>query len=68
MEAFQRILAEKDGLSGFPEAYQIVVKAQVQGTMALDVAYATHRIISREVRRVQPDVRSGEDRGSARSL
>lgn len=45
LEAFQHILADKDGVKGFPEAYQIVVKAQVQGTMALDVTYATHRII-----------------------
>jgi hypothetical protein len=46
LEVFQRALADKDGLKGFPEAYQIVVKAQVHGTMALDVAYATHRIIT----------------------
>lgn len=48
MESFQRALAEKDGINRFPEAYQIVVKAQVHGTMALDVTYATHRIIGCE--------------------
>lgn len=45
MESFQRTVAGRDGGKGFPDAYQVVVKAQVHGTMALDVAYVAHRVI-----------------------
>jgi hypothetical protein len=36
----------KEGYSGFPAAYQVVVRANVFGTSALDVQYVTHRVIS----------------------
>jgi hypothetical protein len=35
----------KEGRAGFPAAYQVVVKANVSGTSALDVQYVTHRVI-----------------------
>ena len=41
-------LFRQEGYSGFPAAYQVVVKSHVFGTSALDVQYVTHRVISRE--------------------
>jgi hypothetical protein len=40
-------LFRKEGLSGFPAAYQVVVRANIFGTSALDVKYVTHRVITR---------------------
>ena len=39
-------LFRAEGHSGFPAAYQVVVRANVFGTSALDVQYVTHRVIS----------------------
>ena len=41
-----RRLFRKEGRAGFPAAYQVVVKAHVSGTSALDVQYAAHRVIA----------------------
>jgi hypothetical protein len=38
-------LFRKEGFAGFPPAYQVVVRANVFGTSALDVHYITHRVI-----------------------
>jgi hypothetical protein len=40
-------LFRAEGYSGFPAAYQVVVRANVFGTSALDVQYVTHRVISK---------------------
>jgi hypothetical protein len=40
-------LFRKEGYSGFPAAYQVVVRSNVFGTSALDVQYVTHRVISK---------------------
>ena len=40
-------LFRKEGHSGFPAAYQVVVRSNVFGTSALDVQYVTHRVISK---------------------
>jgi hypothetical protein len=34
------------GLAGFPDTYQVVVRAQVHGNMLLDVSYVTHCVLS----------------------
>lgn len=36
----------REGENGFPDAYQIVVKAQVHLTMVLEVSYVTHRVLA----------------------
>jgi hypothetical protein len=41
-----RRLFRKEGRAGFPAAYQVVVRANVFGTSALDVEYVTHRVIA----------------------
>ena len=38
-------LFRKEGLPGFPVAYQVVVRSNIFGTSALDVQYVTHRVI-----------------------
>ena len=40
-------LLRTEGYSGFPAAYQVVVRSNVFGTSALDVQYVTHRVISK---------------------
>ena len=40
-------LFRREGLAGFPPAYQVVVRSNVSGTSALDVHYVTHRVISK---------------------
>ena len=40
-------LFRKEGYSGFPASYQVVVWSNVFGTSALDVQYVTHRVISK---------------------
>jgi hypothetical protein len=40
-------LFRKEGLPGFPPAYQVVVRSNIFGTSALDVQYVTHRVISK---------------------
>jgi hypothetical protein len=40
-------LFRKEGLTGFPPAYQVVVRSNVSGTSALDVQYVTHRVIAK---------------------
>jgi len=45
LQALLRLFRE-EGHSGFPAAYQVVVRANVFGTSALDVQYVTHRVIS----------------------
>ncbi len=40
-------LFRKEGLPGFPAAYQVVVRSNIFGTSALDVQYVTHRVISK---------------------
>ena len=40
-------LFRKEGHSGFPAAYQVVVRSNIFGTSALDVQYVTHRVISK---------------------
>jgi hypothetical protein len=39
-------LFQKEGHSGFPASYQVVVRSNVFDTSALDVQYVTHRVIS----------------------
>jgi hypothetical protein len=39
-------LFQKEGHAGFPPSYQVVVRANVFDTSALDVQYVTHRVIS----------------------
>jgi hypothetical protein len=34
------------GIDGFPDAYQVVVRAQVHGNMLLDVSYVAHCVLS----------------------
>jgi hypothetical protein len=38
-------LFQKEGHSGFPASYQVVVRSNVFDTSALDVQYVTHRVI-----------------------
>jgi hypothetical protein len=38
-------LFRKEGRSGFPPSYQVVVRCNVFGTAALDVQYVTHRAV-----------------------
>jgi hypothetical protein len=40
-------LFRKEGYSGFPASYQVVVRSNVFDTSALDVQYVTHRVISK---------------------
>jgi hypothetical protein len=40
-------LFRKEGHSGFPAEYQVVVRSNIFGTSALDVQYVTHRVISK---------------------
>jgi hypothetical protein len=40
-------LFRKEGYSGFPPEYQVVVRSNIFGTSALDVHYVTHRVISK---------------------
>jgi hypothetical protein len=39
-------LLQREGEKRFPDAYQIVVKAQVHLTMVLEVSYVTHRVLA----------------------
>jgi hypothetical protein len=39
-------LFQKEGYSGFPPAWQVVVRSTVFNTSALDVRYVTHRVIA----------------------
>jgi hypothetical protein len=41
-----RQVFRKEGLSGFPPSYQVVVRSRIFGTSALDVQYVTHRVVS----------------------
>jgi hypothetical protein len=45
LESLRRLF-HKEGLSGFPASYQVVVRSHVFGTSALDVEYVTHRVVS----------------------
>ncbi len=40
-------LFRKEGYSGFPASYQVVVRSNIFDTSALDVQYVTHRVISK---------------------
>ena len=40
-------LFRKEGYSGFPPSYQVVVRSNIFDTSALDVQYVTHRVISK---------------------
>jgi hypothetical protein len=42
-----RALFQKEGYAGFPASYQVVIRANVFGTSALDVQYVTHRAIAK---------------------
>ena len=44
--AMLRSLFQKEGYSGFPPSYQVVVRANVFDTSALDAQYVTHRVLS----------------------
>jgi hypothetical protein len=46
LQGLQRLF-RAEGYSGFPAAYQVVVRSNVFGTSALDVQYVTHRVISK---------------------
>jgi hypothetical protein len=46
LHGLQRLF-RAEGYSGFPAAYQVVVRSNVFGTSALDVQYVTHRVISK---------------------
>jgi len=46
LQALLRLL-KKEGYSGFPPSYQVVVRSNIFDTSALDVQYVSHRVISR---------------------
>jgi hypothetical protein len=46
LQALRRLF-RKEGYTGFPPSYQVVVRSNVFGTSALDVQYVTHRVISK---------------------
>ena len=46
LQALLRLL-KKEGYSGFPASYQVVVRSNIFDTSALDVQYVSHRVISR---------------------
>jgi len=45
LEALRRLF-RNEAFAGFPPAYQVVVRANIFGTSALDVQYVTHRVIA----------------------
>ncbi|MDQ1471757.1 MAG: hypothetical protein QOJ99_3237 [Bryobacterales bacterium] len=45
LEALLRLF-RKEGYSGFPPAYQVVVRCSVFNTSAMDVSYVTHRVMT----------------------
>jgi hypothetical protein len=42
-----RALFEKQGLHGFPLAYQVVVKCRIENMLLVESAYETHRVLNR---------------------
>jgi hypothetical protein len=39
----------KEGIAGFPRAYQVIVKGRTDGLLLLSFTYETHHIIDRSV-------------------
>jgi len=48
-EALRDLLSrfQKDGLAGFPRAYQVVVRCKTNDTLLLSTEYTAHRVLSR---------------------
>jgi hypothetical protein len=55
-----RALFQRQGYSGFPASYQVIIRSNIFGTSALDGQYVTHRVIAR------PEPRNGGDTASGR--
>ena len=42
---------EKEGINGFPNAYQVVIKGRTDGLLLLSYKYVAHRVLDRLVQR-----------------
>lgn len=58
-------LFQKEGYSGFPPSYQVVVRSNVFDTSALDVKYVTHRVSVAKLASV-PEIRGFRDEAAVR--